>query len=244
MTLLEIKTTAANYLDTTVADLTVNGIDLFLVAVNQVRRQAELLHNFEFSRSLVTVFVDGVTGGSLNDTLFFGTDSPAEIKAVIEVGLFDNNNNFLPVEWTTVAESLERQRNNNPFYLARSTRYPTDGDLLSPEGLPRFTFAGDKIYRFPKCQGETFALGIEAYIFHEDWTGAQIADELYEDSPWTTKGSQYLLWQSIIHLNHLLKEFVFRQEGNLAPPQALADAGLEAFRQWDIFKLEQFRRHG
>ena len=60
---------------------------------------------------------------------------------------------------------------------------------------------------------------------------------------WLTKGSQYLLWGGIVEANHLAKEFVFRQEGNLPPPEKLRDSALEMFVQWDTFKYEQNRRH-
>ena len=60
---------------------------------------------------------------------------------------------------------------------------------------------------------------------------------------WWKQGSQILWWAAIVQVNHLCKEFVFRQEGNLPPPEKLAEAALETFRQWDSFKYEQDRRH-
>jgi hypothetical protein len=60
---------------------------------------------------------------------------------------------------------------------------------------------------------------------------------------WLRNGAQYLLWAGIVQINHLCKEFVFRQEGNLPPPEKLAEAALENFRQWDSFKYEENRRH-
>lgn len=56
------------------SDLTVNGVDLFLVAANNVRRnKGELLHNFEYARCLATLDVNGVLGGSLDDAVISGT---------------------------------------------------------------------------------------------------------------------------------------------------------------------------
>jgi hypothetical protein len=60
---------------------------------------------------------------------------------------------------------------------------------------------------------------------------------------WLTKGSQYLLWAGLVEVNHMAKEFVFRQEGNLPPPEKLRDGALETFKLWDSFKFEQDRRH-
>lgn len=59
---------------------------------------------------------------------------------------------------------------------------------------------------------------------------------------WTTYGSQYILWATIIYMNHRFKQFVFRTEGNLQPPQALRDEALAAFIEWDTDRYTKFRR--
>lgn len=333
MNLLEIKTAVASFLDETVDSLTVNGQDLGLLALNQVRRNAELLHDFEFSRKLVTVSVNGTTGGSLTTAVVYGTAQVVALKSPIEVGFFDDDNNLRPVEWTTVAESLERQRNDAPYSM---NRYPTDGEALSgPLGFSRFNFSGSTIFHWPMAVGETYTIGIEGYTFTPDWTsfgattitggtgvtavntsyyvygtfnsrplylnfadttdvpatvyaiwysGTEWRVSLLTDvgslptnyhslvttstSPagsytphgtftgtavvavgnqsdvWTDYGSEYLIWASVSFLNNLFKSFVFRQEGNLPPPDKQAAIALEAFKQWDVFNYEQSRRHG
>lgn len=169
MTLYDIKVAVATYFKTTVADLTQNGQDLFLVAANHVRRQAELSHDFEFSRKLVTLTVDGEVGGSLENAVVYGTTTDVNIKTVIEAGLFDQDGNLRPVEWTTVAEGLERQRLDNPH---SAPRYPTDGWYeSSPNGFGRFELAGSSVYRFPKDENHDFTLGLEVYSMADDWTG-------------------------------------------------------------------------
>jgi len=168
MTLYDIKVAVATYFKTTVADLTQNGQDLFLVAANHVRRQAELSHDFEFSRKLVTLTVDGEVGGSLENAVVYGTTTDVNIKTVIEAGLFDGDGNLRPVEWTTVAEGLERQRLDNPH---SAPRYPTDGWYESgPIGFGRFELAGSSVYRFPKDADHDFTLGLEVYSMADDWT--------------------------------------------------------------------------
>lgn len=73
---------------------------------------------------------------------------------------------------------------------------------------------------------------------------ATVAATTATSDVWTTKGAQYLQWATIVQLNHLFKQFLPRQEGNLPPPQTLADAGLQNLITWDIYKYEGFRRHG
>lgn len=244
MTLYEVKAAAARYLEHDVTDLTQNDIDLGLIALNQVREVAEQSNDFNFTRKLLLVSVDGVTGGSLDTAVEYGTTEPlVEVKTIVDVGTFDADGNFRPVEWTTIPDSFNRVREDNPRYVPR---YPTDAQAVcGPIGQRRFTFSGGKVFYFPRTPNLTIQLGIEAYTFTPDWTSNDVtkdATDVY-DGPWNKHGAQYLQWASVIHLNQLFKGFVFRQEGNLPPPQQLADAGLAALQTWDNFMYEQFRRH-
>lgn len=238
MTLNEIKGAVAAYLNKSIGNLTIGGLDLGLQALNQVRTNAELMNDFGFTRKLLTLSVDGVTGASLDDALEYGTEEPnIEIKTVVDVGVADSDGNFVPADWTTTEDSLNIQRQDNPLALPR---VPTDAQSVSSMiGVRRFVFAGDKVFYFPRTTGLTVTLLIIAYTFTPDWDD----DSLEDSNIWTTRGAQYLQWKTVIHLNHLWKEFVFRQEGNLPPPQVLADEGLQTLINWDIFKYEQHRRH-
>jgi len=244
MTLFEIESAAAALLERPVNDLIVNDVDLGVIALNHVRRLAEQTNDFGFTRKLLTVSVNGVTGGSLDLAVEYGTTTPViDIKTIVDVGLFDTDGNFCPVEWTSVSDSLNRQRQDNPRY---GIRFPTDGQAVSsPIGWRRFAFAGNKVFLFPQTPNTTFSLGIIAYTFTPDWTD----DDSDPDpnppltGPWLTHGANYLQWATVIHLNHLFKGFVFRQEGNLPPPEKIRDEALAALITWDAFKFEQFRRH-
>lgn len=335
MTILEIKTAIANYLEVTVADLTVNGQDLALAALNQVRLSAELSHDFNFQRKLLTLTVDPVTGGSLDTAVLYGTATTADIKLIVDIGQLDTALNFIPQEWTTVEEGLERQRSENPY---ETVRYPTDAQVATALCVQRrFLISNNIVFYAPKAATNVaLDIAIEAYVFSADWTvnsntvtvtggtgitavnttyvhqGIYNGKRLYSnlglagtpaaiyyiwhsgtawiinqlpgttgtsyhsltttsDSPagvytghstytgtptavvtdtdttsdiWTTKGAQYLQWQALVELNHRFKYFVSRTEGNLPPPTALAQAGLQAFVDWDVYKYEQRRRHG
>jgi len=215
---------------------------MFVIAANQVRRNTELNHDYEFQRKLVTLTVDGVTGGSLDNAVLYGTATTVVIKTIVEMGLFDEDANLRPVEWTTVAESMERQRGDNP---GENPRYPTDAWYVSgPEGQARFTIANNTVYRFPKDEDNDFSIGMEVYVWNDDWTASDVEDEAGTTNVWTREGGEYLMWGTVVHLNHLFKEFVYRQEGNLPSPEKLRDTALENFKEWDSHKYEQFRRRG
>jgi hypothetical protein len=236
-----IKSAMAAYFERGVDDLIVHDIDLGLVALNQVRMNAELNNDFEFTRRLLTLDVDGVTGGSLDEAVERGTTDVYEIKTVVDVGQFDRDGNFLPVEWTTTSESLSRQRMDNPSSMVR---VPTDAEAMVNMGGNRFLFSGNRVYFHPVTPNQVFSVGIEAYTFSRDWVDADTLPEIpVNGNAWLSKGNQYLQWAGMIHLNHTYKGFTFRQEGNLPPPQQLADLGLASLMTWSAFKYEQYRRH-
>lgn len=171
MTLTEIKAEIAALFNKAVADLTIDGTDFALVALNQARRSAELAHDFEFNRQLLTLTVDGVTGGDLASAVLYGTATTRVIKTVVDVGQFDDDNNFHPVEWDSAAASSDRQRNFDNRFLFR---YPTDGQVLSGAAGPaRFIFRNNKIFRWPadtNASDNDYNVGIEAYVMTDDWT--------------------------------------------------------------------------
>lgn len=242
MTLKEIINAVAAYFEVAPTDFTINDVDLGLVALNQVRQNAEQQNDFNFTRKLLSVSVDGVTGGSLDTAVDYVTGESLDIKTIVDVGVFDTDGNLRPVEWTTVGDSLNRERLDNPMYVPR---VPTDAQAeCGPIGQQRFLFSGNNVFYFPKTANTTFTLGIEAYTFSADWLDEDLDDDCTDEGdPWLKRGSMYLQWATIIHLNQLKKTFVFRQEGNLPPPQALADLALSSLITSDNFKLEQFRRH-
>lgn len=259
MNLLEIQKAALAYhakADGTVPTGIVGGIDLFLVAANQAKAMASDTHDFNFQQKLLDVNISTVTGGTLTTAVVHGTQNAVVVKTVLDMGIYDKFGNFIPVEWTTTEESQERQREENryqhPLY-----RYPTDAEYHSHTwGQNRITLRGDTIATWPLADPQmpdrNIVLGIDAYVEDDDWTtedyGTPASGQQSEVAPttdiWTTKGAQFILWQSICDLNKFFKTFVARQEGNVAEPQERATTALAALVEWDVFKFEQGRRHG
>lgn len=70
-TLATLKSVCAAYhRQTDLTALTVNGVDLFLIAANNIRlNKCELLHNFELARCVATVTISGVSGASLDNAV-------------------------------------------------------------------------------------------------------------------------------------------------------------------------------
>lgn len=176
-TLLDIKTEVATYFQKSVSDFTINGQDLFLMAANHVRSQAELAHDFEFLRKLADVTVSGSTGGSLATATDHVTSAAVTVKTVVEMGIYDQFGNLRPVHWEPVANALEKQRQQNPMFFG--PRYPADGEVQTwPRGYGEFRLSNDSIFKFPKmdtASSESYAVGIECYSISADWTAGDLA---------------------------------------------------------------------
>lgn len=68
-----LKALVAGFHKKTATDLTINSVDLFLVALNNATKNALLGHNFEMSRVTATLDIDGTTGGSLDSAVISGS---------------------------------------------------------------------------------------------------------------------------------------------------------------------------
>lgn len=170
-TILELKSTIAGILGVTVNDFTVNGIDFGLTALNAVRLHAEQGNDFEFQRKTLSLSVNTLTGGSLENAVIQGTSTPATIKTLIDVGQADTNGNFVPLEWTTRAESHERTRGENR-YGSRSLRYPSDADTqVFVGGRRRVMLDNDRVSLFPMGTiSENVTVLLDCYVYSSDWT--------------------------------------------------------------------------
>lgn len=173
-TMLELKQTVAGVLRATVADFTVNGVDFQLMAANKVRLHAEQLHDFEFTKRLVSIVVNTVTGGSLTTAVLYGTATAANIKQILSVGQMDDDANFRPVEWMTSEEAYDFDRHvpvKRRFLTAPiiDSRY----QLRSCCNQPVVTFTGDSVFVRLKpvsTDAQDITLVIEAYCYSADWT--------------------------------------------------------------------------
>ena len=91
---------------------------------------------------------------------------------------------------------------------------------------------GNTVLMRPQLASGSLTLVMEAYTWFKEYD--YVAS--YEDY-FTQHGFNYLIWQGIVEANHISKEFVFRQEGNLAPPEKLAERYLQALITHDLFDL-------
>jgi len=83
MILSTLKKVCAAYHQVATATLTVDGVDLFLIAANNARGNAELLHNFELARVQASLSIDGETGADLSTAVFLNTKNSVIVSGTL-----------------------------------------------------------------------------------------------------------------------------------------------------------------
>lgn len=233
MNIGDLKAIIVAYFREDISHFTVGGQDLLLVALNSVRKQAELVHDFEYSKVSVDLVVDDVIGGDLSDAVLSGTDDGVDVKSVIQVGIVVTGD-VVPARFSTTT-SIAKEHLHRRWPRDRwDQRYPDDAECKDGRySRSRVLQFGSKLFRYPfGTTGEQTTLTLEVYKWFADY-----AEDEDEDL-FTKHGHNYLKWAAIIEVNHLFKRFVPRQEGNLAPPTGLADQALQALIAWDEYIVE------
>lgn len=181
MTLVQLKAVCAAYHKKTVDELTQNSVDLFLVAANNARRNAELRHNFEYCRVLANLDIVVPSGGSLGNASVSessGYGTFAGIREVVAVTRESSAGYQLPVDFTRADMALERERTiiEQDSDCWPVNRYPSDADLLRRGGYGGVVQRGSRlfIYPAPNDSTNTVAVVLQGYGWLADYTAANL----------------------------------------------------------------------
>jgi hypothetical protein len=239
-TIAQLKAEIASYLQREVSDFYVNGIDLLLTTINAAHTEAQKKRDFERAKVPVDIQVNFGRTTLMSTAILHGTGIvvdgdtvPAEeikvkrlIRAYYEV---PNSTSVVPIRLVTAgSEAYDR-------WLATRATY-----RWSPPPQQDTEFyivnSGNYLYSYgasPVAQGnDTFKVVFDAYRFMPDYeesdaSGAWVTDFLLDF------GYEYLFWFSLCRLNYLNKEFVQREEGNLAPPKDEREEAWNSLVRWD-----------
>ncbi len=244
MTLNNIQNVVAAYFDKAAADLTVGSENLFLAAANEARKDAELLHNFEFSRIVAVLTIDGNNGGKLADAqIVGGNDLWNGIKEITALRRLRPNGTYIPLDFTRADIPIERERTELEFSdnLWPTNRYPSDADLLARGTASSMIQRGRTLYIYPGFTETASDTSVDVTIEGFGWLKDYIVVDPDAPEPEdfiVDKGSSYLKWAIICDLNTTFQKFVPRQEGNLPPPEKQRDAAFQRLLLWDSYQVD------
>ncbi len=242
MTLSNLKKVCAAYLGKATADLTIDSVDMFLIAANNVRRNAELLHDFEYARVTATLDIDGAAGGLLSAAVIQGSFTRWNgIKSITAVERGRSDGSYIPLDFTSYDSAVERERTELELSsdLWPSARYPSDAQYLARGSTSSIVQRNGALYIYPAgpATNPDLSVLISGYAWLDDYVTADLS-AITELDFMLEFGSRYMMWAIICELNHIFMRFVPRQEGVLAPPEKAREEAWRDLVMWDEYLVD------
>ena len=205
------------------AAILAKGDSLALIALNNARKSAERVHDFQFANKKVELSV-GSSGAALSGALLYvpgGTASgSASVKGILGAWLKDDdgyaNSPIQLISSKHLWEQMTETKHVNGLY----DRYPADR-TNDPLLVRRYLYRqDDKLWLYPNAD-DPLSVVLDATCWLDDYT-----DDA--DTDWFTQhGQDYMMWAGICELNKLFQTFVPRQEGSLPSPSKDRDRALQ-----------------
>ena len=83
------------------------------------------------------------------------------------------------------------------------------------------------LYRYGGT-GTSVTVYLECVKWLADYTAASTTEDWF-----LRHCSEYLFWSTVVEVNYIFKEFVYRQEGNLTPPEKMVESAYNALLDWN-----------
>lgn len=238
--LVAVRIACAAYLRKDDTEFIVNGIDLFLIAVNNARKQAELAHDFEYTRMVATLDVVPA-GASLSNAAIVEGDGMSSVKSITGIRRLGTNGFFYPLDFTRWSIAQERDRSaleiRDDYWTI--LRYPSDADVLNFYGTNTSVVQrGRKLFLYPGFSGQdpqSITLYVDGYGWLDPYGDTGVVSE--PEDFIVEHGQTYLQWATICELNKMFAAFVPRQEGNLSEPTKERDDAFKQLVLWDDYLM-------
>lgn len=250
MNLAVLKATVASYHEKVVADLTRNGVDLFVVAANNARKNGEKLHTFEGTRCIAELTIDGALGGKLSEAVISPQGEFQRIKEILGASILRQSGVWEPIDFSRA--DIEKERERSARELDNSVwpmnRYPSDSEFQWARGFNKLVQRGNSLFIFPEvsncCDSSQSScceikVRLECNGFLADYTVETLDTNFEEFDIFLQHGDTYLMWSCIHELNYIFQTFVPRQEGNVIPsPKDMRDEAWRDFLLWDTYQVD------
>lgn len=233
MTPNKLRNLVAAYLKQPAEAFVQNEVDLILEALNSVRKDLELEQDWEMSKGQVDVQVDPVTGYTFDPAV-------ANVKTIRDAFIVGENGSLRPIRIYNADSLAQKSREEGESdEFDSELRYPSD-EGSSSRCVQGIYQVGNSIFLHPKGGEDATSPTIRLvfYRWMPDYTGEE---EEGDEDFFCLHGKSCLQWGAIVECNFFAKEFVGRQEGNLASPENKFEAAKARLVAWNDFILETGR---
>lgn len=232
MNLADLKTALYGLLQIEAADQQSYDVHA-LMAFNQAQVKAQRNHDFELCKGRGYLVIPPETG-SLLDSARAGfssevvTGSSVNFKSITRAFVRNNATwEYAKVmrfeEYQALSERSQRNVGLDDISCDKSD-YTYAFYPFATRNL--FLFEGPRAYN---VTDETLTYRVHGHMWLKPYYDFNATDFLVE------RGSDYLLWEAALHLNHKTGTWLPRSEGELSPPESTRNDAWESLLLWDSY---------
>lgn len=232
MSILQLKQLIAAYLQCTVEDFVVNGVDLLLDAINDSHMDLQQQYDWEYAKVSVDALVSIANGCPISPLKLHGTDNYVTVKKINRAFIADGFGGVRPIRYVSrdyVMDDVQQRWDGVPLKWAPTVRdmpnYPTFYEVY-------LTQIGQTLMVYPTSRvivpADPMPVYLDVFRLFPDYK-----DDDENSDFFLQYCDHYLKWDCICDLNTFRRQFVPRQEGNLAPPTDQRDAALKNCLAWN-----------
>ncbi len=226
MTIDILKAKIAAYLQRAVLDLSVNGVDLILDAINTAQQGAFQQYDFERAKASVTIPVSSDRGAHLGNATLYSppAESPpvvlVTIKKIVNAWLQASNGTLTPLRFTTQRNEFALRSLIAPVQPILDTTWP--GPYLVQVGTQLYLYNNNgTVLTNPQTVLADCILMLPEYVNNSSTDFMLVF------------GDDFLFWSALVQLNYYTKEYVERTEGSLPSPKDMVKASWQNLLDWD-----------
>jgi len=229
----DLKKQIAAYLQRPVADLVVNGVDLILAAINESHEFMQQQYDFKYAEVSVDALVSIANGVPISPLYLHGTTTYVTVKKVLRAFVADGFGGVRPIKYVSrdfVISDVRQRWDGVPMSWARVIRdmpnYPTFYEIYLCQ-------IGQILHVYPTSRVimpvDPMPIYLDVIRYFPDYD----SDDQDNVDFYLQFGATFMKYDSICRLNPRVKEFVPRQEGNVAPPTDERDKAWVDLLAWD-----------
>lgn len=228
-----LKKQIAAYLQRPVSDFVVEGVDLLLAVINESHEYMQQQYDFKYAEVSVDALVSIANGLPISPLYLHGTNDYVTVKKVLRAFIADGYGGVRPIKYVSrdfIVKDAQQRWDGVPRVWAPTIRdmpnYPTFYEVYLSQ-------VGQRLIIYPTSitilQTDPMPIFLDVIRYFPDYS----SDDEDNVDFFLQFGATFMKYDSICRLNPRIKEFVPRQEGNVAAPTDERDKAWVDLLAWD-----------
>ena len=233
MSVLDVRNQIAAYIQVPLSEFLVDGTDIGLLAMNNARKHAEKVH--EWNCQVDNIYLphnNGKGSWAVGLTEVDGLSISVKQPETFYVST-DGGETQTETPHTTKKNEANRSFEQRHYGQYTSRHLADDEECLTSDILKSVLHGYN--FAFNSKLKSNVTVWLDCYKWLDSYTEDEQTDFFIEH------GAEYLMWAAVVETNYHFGTFVPQQEGTLSPPEKARDKALFALTEFDSFQLEGSR---